>query len=342
MTSAKKLFSEKYIHWPGIPLVSLLATVGMAPSHPNETFWGGYLWGLIFTTVFWAGNMHILFFFRRQMPALEQTRKRLLVTAAACLSFTILSDQVLCFIKNYDEGHGFFADFSMLFFDILMTFIVGTLYETSHFFTRWKQQQIETDRLRSQHLKSQLNMLKSQISPHFLFNSFNTLMALIEQEPRMAMEYTEKLSEVYRYLLDNKEREVVPVHTELEFTSSYIFLHKIRFGENLQVHINIPDEALQQYIAPLTLQMLVENAVKHNIISTARPLAIDIFYEKDMLIVRNNLQEKRQPPTGTRTGLQNISKRYQLLSNREVDVIATKEHFMVALPLIKMGYGHPA
>lgn len=193
------------------------------------------------------------------------------------------------------------------------------------------------EKLKSQQLKSELSVLRNQISPHFLFNSLNTLVTLIHENQDRAAEFTEKLSQVYRYILQYKESEKVELRAELEFTQAYYFLMKMRFEDGLEMKFQIPEHLHEHGIAPLTLQMLVENAIKHNIVSTNKPLIIDIYSENDSsLIIRNNLQLKRSVQDSTKTGLKNIKKRYSyLVEDKSVDIIETREHFMVALPLLE-------
>ena len=156
-------------------------------------------------------------------------------------------------------------------------------------FESWKQNMQETEQLKKTFRQSQLQGLKSQVNPHFLFNSLNVLSSLVHRDADLAEKFIRQLSDVYRYILDSRGKESVPIPEELETLRAYLFLMDIRFGTALHTNISIPDQA-QGYIAPLTLQMLVENALKHNEISKANPLNIDIFIENnDWIVVRNNL-----------------------------------------------------
>jgi len=326
--------------WPriiGIPIVGVIA----AALHngwpiPIESF----LQATIFTAVMWNGDYYIIKLFRKRWPSLENTHKRILATVLAVCAFNILADYALCYVFNSPEESKEYWGSEMvpnLLKNLMLTSIVGTLYEAGYFFSKWKRQTVEMEQLRSQQLKSQLSVLKNQISPHFLFNSLNTLVTLIHENQDQAAKFTEKLSEVYRYILQYKDRELVRLSAEIKFSKAFIYLLKMRFEKGLNIELNLAEEDMEKYVAPLTLQMLIENAVKHNVVSKNQPLSIHIYTEKgNTLIVKNNLQKKPTEGKSTYTGLENIRSRYALLTNREVDVIKTQNHFLVAMPLVEL------
>ena len=329
--------------WPriiGIPLVSYLILV---ISHPaDEVTWFNYGITLLYTGVMWNGDYFIIISFRKTWSALSDTHKRIISTAIVVCAYNLLADYVLCTVLGYFNVEGFGNYFDDEFTgniskNLVTTFIVGTLYETGYFFNKWKKQTIEIEKVKSQQLKAELRVLKNQVSPHFLFNSLNTLVTLIHENQDQAARFTEKLSQVYRYILQHKEKEIIKLKTEMHFITAYNYLLEMRFEKSLIINIDIASDDMEKYIAPLSIQMLVENAVKHNIISSARPLIIDIYTENgSSVIVRNNLQRKTQGVASLKTGLENISKRYKYLSHKEVDIIETREHFLVALPLIEL------
>ncbi len=213
----------------------------------------------------------------------ENTEKTILVSVLAVAVYNSIIDYTLCQTLNaltpyeYDVMEGGTSFYLLK--NLGITFIVGTLYEAGYFFNRWKKQVLETEEIKSRQLRTELDVLKSQLSPHFLFNILNTLIALIHENPNQAAKFTEKLSNVYRYTLAHHDREVVRLSTELEFTDAYHFLLKMRFEEGIVMNIDFPEEMKSIHIAPLTLQLLLENAVKHNILSLHKPLIIDIYSE---------------------------------------------------------------
>jgi ligand-binding sensor domain-containing protein len=183
--------------------------------------------------------------------------------------------------------------------------------------------------------QAEFEMLKSQINPHFLFNSFNTLIATIETDPTTAIEFTEKLSDLYRNILQVRERDMIPLSEELDLLNNFIYLLKKRFGNALVFNIKI--ETHEAQIVPLALQLLVENAVKHNTVSKLRPLKIDIIETDGWLEIRNNIQKKLEhemETKGTGFGLASLTRRYALLSNKNIEIKQGKEDFIVRIPLV--------
>jgi len=180
---------------------------------------------------------------------------------------------------------------------------------------------------------SELALLRSQVNPHFLFNSLNVLTSLVETDSQLAVRFIKQLSDVYRYVLENKDKELVDLKTELRFVKAFIYLQKIRFDNSLQVDISIPNTTAN--IIPLSLQMLVENAIKHNIVSSDQPLQIIIFTDDHYLVVRNNLQKKMVIKETGSIGLNNIRDRYIFFSTLPVIIEENEEWFTVKLPLIK-------
>jgi LytS/YehU family sensor histidine kinase len=190
-------------------------------------------------------------------------------------------------------------------------------------------------KLQKENLQSQFDVLKQQVNPHFLFNSLNVLTSLIRLEPELAEKFTEHLAKVYRYVLENKDNELVDLSTELSFLDAYNFLINIRFMDKVVVNINIPEEKKNYRIIPLAMQLLIENAIKHNAMSKKSPLVIDIFIdENNLLNVVNNLQEREAHMTSTGVGLKNIQNRYRLLNNTVPVFDKTDTHFIAKIPLI--------
>lgn len=195
----------------------------------------------------------------------------------------------------------------------------------------------ELTKTKNENLETQLKLLKQQISPHFLFNSLNTLRCIATDNKTKS--YITQLSNVYRYLLTNnkyKDEDLVLLKDELEFTNSYLYILKERFEDSLDIDINISQETLYMQIPPLALQVLIENATKHNVVSMDSPLSIYIYNEgEETLVVKNNLQPKLSSEDSLGIGLDNIKKRYQLLSDKEIEIIKTDTDFTVKIPLIK-------
>ncbi len=217
----------------------------------------------------------------------------------------------------------------------VLVIIVSLVFEIGHYINQLKITVAEKERLEKENMRSQLESLKTQISPHFLFNSFNALLSLIDSDKEKAKQFLLELSKVYRYVLEQKDNLVVELKDELKFINSYIYLNKIRFGVNLLFETDIDAENLSKFIPPLTLQSLVENAIKHNIISENKPLTIKITNEKEMLIVTNNLQSRSEKIISTGIGLNNLKERYFLLGNKAPEFGIINNEYIAKIPLIE-------
>jgi PAS domain S-box-containing protein len=192
-------------------------------------------------------------------------------------------------------------------------------------------------RLQKENLQSQFEVLRQQVNPHFLFNSLNVLTSLIKLEPDLAEQFTEYLSKVYRYVLENKDNDLVKLQTELEFLEAYIFLLNIRFMDKIKVNVNIEYHKADLLILPLAMQLLIENAIKHNAMSKKAPLVIDIFVDdNDVLNIINNLQERESYMASTGVGLKNIEHRYMLLEMPLPEFLKTQTQFIAKIPLKKI------
>ena len=190
-------------------------------------------------------------------------------------------------------------------------------------------------RVQKENLQSQFDVLKQQVNPHFLFNSLNVLTALIKLDPNLAVNFSGNLSKVYRYVLENKDNELVELKTELQFLDAYIMLLNIRFVGKLNVNINIPENRLNDLIIPLAMQLLIENAIKHNVMSKSVPLTIDIFIDQDNFMnIVNNLNERPTQLVSTGIGLKNIENRYLLLNNTKPVFEKNATHFIARVPLV--------
>jgi ligand-binding sensor domain-containing protein len=204
-------------------------------------------------------------------------------------------------------------------------------------FVKWREHEVKKGAdLKRKNLEFQLENLKTQINPHFLFNSFNTLIAIIEEDQNLAMEYVENLSDFYRSTLKYKDVDLISLRDEIELISSFIFLLTQRHGKNLRVSINISEEDYNQLIPPLTLQLLIENAVKHNVVSREDPLFVEIFMnENHQLSVRNNLQRRDESVVSTQIGLKNISSRFKILGGKPAEIVVTDKFYQVTMNLFK-------
>lgn len=205
------------------------------------------------------------------------------------------------------------------------------------YFRRYSQMfQNKAEHLEKQQLLNEIALLKTQVNPHFLFNSLSILSSLVRIDPDLSEQFIDQLSRSYRYILEQKEQSLVTLRTELEFIRSYAFLLKIRFENKFDLHFDLPEDALDRYkIAPLTLQLLIENAVKHNRMSLREPLTVQVLLENNRtLVIKNRLQARHTPSVSTGLGLQNIINRYALLTERPVWAGEQEDEFVVKIPLL--------
>ncbi|WP_080056478.1 sensor histidine kinase [Spirosoma aerolatum] len=221
---------------------------------------------------------------------------------------------------------------------VVTIFLVNTVitlgFIASHLLKRWQENLIKTAQLEKEKVQVQLDSLKNQISPHFLFNSLSSLDSLIDDNPTLARQFLQQLSKVFRYVLQHKDKSLVPIETELAFIKNYVSLLKTRFDGAFRLHCQLSDEALDYQIVPVTLQILIENAIKHNSISEARPLTVTISNNENYLLISNPIQRKRQVETSNKQGLENLKLLYSYLSPRPIEIEDNGEVFQVSVPLL--------
>jgi len=218
-------------------------------------------------------------------------------------------------------------------FSLIVTLLISLFLHSRVFLLSWREAAKDAEKLQKESVIAKYESLKNQVNPHFLFNSLNALTNLVYEDQEKAVKFIKQLSEVYRYVLDTRSREVVDMNEELQFLESYLFLQKIRFGGNLKIEINIT--TLKSKVAPLALQMLIENAIKHNVVSSENPLVVRIIEHDGFIRVENNLQKKMSlDKDSSKLGLENICKRYEFLSDKKVEIVKSDNKFTVTLPVI--------
>lgn len=216
----------------------------------------------------------------------------------------------------------------------VVSFLLNAIMISKEIFENAKRKSIENETIAKENAIARYEVLRNQVNPHFLFNSLNTLSGLMFRDVETTQSFVKQLSKVYRYVLEQKENDVVRLATEIKFMESYIYMLAIRFQDALKVDISIPETAREQGFLPLSLQIVVENAVKHNVVSKKRPLTIEIGSETDYLWIKNNVQPRGTLESSTKTGLTNIIQRYQFLTIRPVIVEESEDFYLVKLPLL--------
>lgn len=294
-----------------------------------------------YTALYWFVFREIHFFFIRKYPGYQLLMKRFMVMIPTLILSFIFVKLVMVF--TIDKAfHEWLAkdniphELTEIISSFLLLTLIITIYESKYLAHQLRLSQLEKEQLVKENISSQLEGLRNQVNPHFLFNSLNTLSSIISEDQEKAIRFVSKMSKVYRYILEIKDKKVVSLREEFDFLESYTFLLKERFGENIQISINIPEAQMDNYIVPLSLQILFENAIKHNVISKMHPLVLEVYVnEEQKLVVKNNFQKKNVIETSTKVGLQNIKNRYRFFTDTPVEIISTLQHFIVMLPLLK-------
>jgi two-component system, LytTR family, sensor kinase len=323
-----------------IPIVFFGVRIGKLPHYD----WRMFVTTLISTTVIWIGNRYILIWARTRYPQFPKVKKRIFVQSAVMLVFTLLVTNTLgnalhgfCGLDDTANYPG--RDIVDIIINsnnaaLFCSLTVGAIYESKFLAKKLMDVLEEREMLKRESLHAQLNALKTQVNPHFLFNNLNTLSAIIPEHPQQAVDFVQQLSKVYRHILDVKDEKSILLKDELDVLRAYAFLLKTRFGNNVNIDIKVADEKLQSRIVPLSLQLLMENAIKHNVVSADKPLKINVYAVNGTLVVSNNLQKKNQLSESTGIGLDNIRNRYKLLGDKQVMVAESDSNFTVSIPLI--------
>jgi sensor histidine kinase YesM len=313
----KALFTNGAIFWPALGITMAIGLAG----------WPPHAWASIYL--------------RRRFAHERQTGQRVFFTLIAFMLATTLGLALVYYTYSRTGWLGYVPNsahfLQMLLVGIICNFISLGVQEGLFMRSRWRQSEDEREHFKRESLENNLKRLKQQVHPHFLFNSLNSLSSLISDEPERAEKFLDELVKVYRYMLRTNTEPLVPLATELNFIYSYFHLLKTRHGSGVVLKTTITPGAEQLLLPPLTLQLLVENAVKHNNVHKNTPLLIEICTPEDgRLTVSNNLQKKSRKPESSGTGLYNIRQTYDLLTQPDIEIQETQTAFVVTIPLIKM------
>lgn len=299
------------------------------PRYFEFAFFSFFNWILL-----WVINSELNDFLSKRISWIKEPIKRLSIGILATVVFTVLGVILIITIFEAITNLRFGGYQNVVIPSLIITFFISLFFHGRGFFLQWRKSFQEAERYQRESMTATYESLKSQVNPHFLFNSLNALSNLVYEDQDKAVKFIKQLSEVYRYVLETRDKELVPLEEELKFLDSYAFLQKIRFGNKLRIEVKL--EGVKSMVAPLALQMLLENAVKHNEISEDRPLSIKLFAEHNFLIVENTLQTRTTTAeSSSGLGLDNICKRYQFLSNLPVGIEKTTSSFIVKIPLIE-------
>lgn len=272
------------------------------------------------------------------IPWLENPKLRFFLSVFIELTIgiiilTVVNWLVFVVVQKQEISTLFSKTFEGLKYLILFTFGGILLINSARFFLSWKQAAVNEEKLKREKLAIEYESLKYQVNPHFLFNSLTALSSLVYTDQKKAVVFIREFSNIFRYVLECREKEVVDIATEKKLIESVSYLNRIRYEDSLLININLPD-ATDKYVIPMALQMLLENAIKHNSISENKPLTVEIMELEGYIIVKNNLQPKKNKIISNKIGLENIKSRYKYLSDKDVLVEISKAEFVVKIPIL--------
>lgn len=333
----------------GIPLIALMSHLIFYNRNDSGNqafgFWGIYLISVAETMIIWESVRLVILYFRRRLPSIDQTRRRIIwiLVCSTLVTMTVRVVNLWVYDKTLLWGYRFPLEgyLHSVFVALLFVLIVTTIYESLYYFRMWHLSSLRAATLKKENLQTQLDSLKSQINPHFLFNNLSSLAALIMENQEKAVHFVEEFSSVFRYLLHANEHTLTRLSHEMDFTSAYYNLLKNRFEQGLHLEVKIPDDCNDLLLPPLTVQLLLENAVKHNAVMAEKPLQISITAGTEgWLLVKNTLHGKNAPGNIgaghiSGLGLENIRAKYRLLGYPDIDISKSATHFEVKVPLIK-------
>lgn len=304
----------------------------------SPLYWIGYLYFILISFVIWHGNRYLLFKQREHYDWFQNPIRKLTVLVFANVFYTAPATALMLLFWYHFAGFTE-PDWNVIQLVTLMNVIavifITHVYETVFLIKERESDLVQFEKLERAKAETELEALKSQIDPHFMFNSLNTLSYLIENDRGKALQFNENLSDVYRYILMNKDRELVPLKEEIEFLNSYFSLLQLRFGQGIELCMNGAGNWEHFLIPPISLQVLLENAVKHNEINEHHPLKIEIRIADSAITVVNPLRPRMSGNHSSKIGLKTLGERYKLITGWEIEVHNGETEFSVILPLLK-------
>lgn len=292
-----------------------------------------YVQTILVFNIISEGNVFFDHIAERYLPIPEKISLRIILHAVVSLVLGLIVIAVVTLTGNEPLFSSNPVMQMMILFGLIFTFILILVSITLRIIDQWIRSIRQLEEMKSLKLASDYNTLQAQLNPHFLFNSLSVLKSMITYEPEAAVQFTQNFTDVYRYVLQGKDKTTVKLSEELEFIEAYTALHKERMGSALEVITEVSDEALKRELPPLALQQLVENALKHNIALKDAPLIIEIKASEEFITVRNNINPK-ESTFSEKTGLKNLEQRYELLTGQKIEITAGDAFFEVKIPLL--------
>ena len=338
MMNPKGRSREFIIRFSVITIISFISPFLDFGAPGNETdFVKAFLVSFVRTALLWNGSMLIIQYLIERFSIFNDTVKLIVYQVIVLTVFVSLVELAeLYAIKNLlNITLSNTQRTSMFVISLIITFMISSIYASVAFFIEWKENLLRTQALEKANLEARYDTLKNQVNPHFLFNSLNTLLMLVNDNP-VASRYVESISEIMRYMLQSRDKEAVLLRDELTIAREYVYIQQNRFGDKLKVEIDVPEQYYHYAIPPLALQMLLENTLKHNVVSKEHPLFVKVYVSPDKyLVVENNLKSKIDKEPSTGVGLENIRSRYLYLTGKDILVKMGEGKFVVMLPLFE-------
>jgi two-component system, LytTR family, sensor kinase len=306
-----------------------------------KDFMIAYSWAFTICITQWLGNSYISSLLEKKYSWKDHLVKRTIYGSLAIIGYSVFAYLVVQFVMFFIVTGSLpenLISWSLRssYIAVLVSFGISLIFSSVGFFRNWKESLLEAERFKAEMLQYKYESLQNQINPHFLFNSFNVLSDLVYEDQHKAVDFIKQLSQLFRYVLDSRDRELVSVKEELEFLETYSFLLHTRFEKKLTIRQEFePREG--EMIVPMTLQLLMENCVKHNEISASQPLTVQISRNGEYLKVENNLQPKSRGADSKKTGLSNIRQQFRYFTDKEIVITETDRSFSVEVPFINSG-----
>ena len=306
-----------------------------------KIFMTSYAWAVAICVTQWMGNSYIYGLLDKRYSWQDHLKKRAIYGSLALIgysAFAYVVVQMIMFKLVYGAlpENPVYWTLRTSYIAVLISFTVSLIFLVVAFFQYWKKSLLEAERFKAEMLQYKYEALQNQINPHFLFNSFNVLSDLVYEDQNKAIAFIRQLSQLFRYVLDSRDRELVTIKEELEFIEAFSYLLQTRFEDKLIIQQEF-EAREDEMIVPMTLQLLIENCVKHNEISASQPLTVQIMRTGDYLKVENNLQLKSAGLDSKKTGLSNIRQQFKFFTDKEIVLTETDHSFSVEVPVIKLG-----
>jgi sensor histidine kinase YesM len=346
----KKVFSlNKYsarvflITLAAMLLLALLITFLVFDSYGEgfRIFMISYGWAVAICVTQWLGNSYIYGLLDKRYSWQDHLLKRaifgsLAIIIYSAMAYVVVQVIMIKLVYGALPENPIFWMLRTSYIAILISFIVSLIFVAVAFFQNWKKSLVDAEKFKAEMLMYKYEALQNQINPHFLFNSFNVLSDLVYEDQNKAVDFIRQLSQLFRYVLDSREKELVPIKEELEFIKAFSYLLQTRFEEKLSIQVDLKAKE-NEMIVPMTLQLLIENCVKHNEISESQPLHVQILRKGEYLRVENTLQPLAEGIDSRKTGLSNIRQQFRYFTDKAILITQTDNVFTVEVPILKLG-----